>query len=100
MQMLRWMCHVSLRNSSEELRNRLGIANTTDILRRTRLRWFGIVERMDKVNPVNKSSLLRLATREGQQCKRWNQIIKDDLRILRLQRPGEKPSEKLPSNPC
>ena len=56
MQMVRWMCHVTLRDrkSSEELRDTLGITNLVDMLRHKRLRWCGHVERMDEENPVSR----------------------------------------------
>ena len=41
------------RKSSPELRNRLGVANIRDVLRQTRLKWFGDVERMDIENPIS-----------------------------------------------
>ena len=45
MQMIRWMCGVTLkdRKSSEELRSRLGVTNLKDSLRQNRLRWFGML---------------------------------------------------------
>ena len=42
--MVRWMCGVTLKNriTSDELRNRLSIEAVTEIVRRGRLRWFGM----------------------------------------------------------
>ena len=41
--MIRKMCGVILsdRKRSEDLRRRLGVADIEDVLRRSRLRWFG-----------------------------------------------------------
>ena len=79
MQIVWWMCHVSLRNrkSSEELRNRLGIANMTNVFRQTRLRWFGHVEQMDKENPVNKCRFIEVGGQIGKitPSKNWTQLI-------------------------
>ena len=110
MQMVRWMCNVSLRDrkSSEELRNRLGIAIITDVMRQTRLRWFGHVERMDIENPVSNCRFIEVGGQRGRgrPCKTWTQLIKDDLRKLRLE-PGLTQNrvvwkgaiKKTPSNP-
>ena len=54
-----------------ELQNRLGIANITDVLCQTKLRWSGHGERLDKENPVNVG-LLRLSVRgKGRPSKTW-----------------------------
>ena len=44
--MVRWMCNVTLRDrkSSEELRDRLGIIDIVDMLRKNRLRWMGMLK--------------------------------------------------------
>src|SRR5271165_3460754 len=44
--MIRWMCGVTLKNrmSSDNLRVKLGIDSVSDMVRRSRLRWFGHVE--------------------------------------------------------
>ena len=53
--MIGWMCNVSLKDgrSSNELRDRMGISDITEKLRRNRLRWFGHVTRMDVGNPAS-----------------------------------------------
>ena len=47
MRMVRFMCGVSLRDkcTNSDLRNRVGIDSIVDAVRRSRLRWFGHVER-------------------------------------------------------
>ena len=89
MQMVWWMCHVSLkeRKSSNELQNRLCTANIMDFLCQTRLRWFGCVERIAKENPVNNYRFIEVGgqTGKGRPCKTWTQLTHDDLRKLRLQ---------------
>ena len=73
MQMVRWMCQVTLRDrkSSEELRDRLGITNIVDMLRQKRLRWYGHVERMDEEDPVNRCRSLEVGgvRSKGRPCK-------------------------------
>ena len=53
--MIKWRCNVSLKDgkSLDELRDRLGIPDITEVLRKNRLRWFGHVMRMDAGNPAN-----------------------------------------------
>ena len=90
------MCHVSLRNRkpSEELRNRLGIVSAIDVLRQIRLRWVGHVVRMGKKTLDDQRG-------KGRPCKTWSGMIKADLINWdcsqdwhKIDRPGEKPSEK------
>ena len=84
MQMVRWMCHVSLRDRQlwEELRNRLSIANIA-----TTLRWFGHTERLDKESPANNYRFIEVGGQTGKARPRktWIQLINDNLRKLRLQ---------------
>ncbi len=48
--MIRWMCVVTLtdRCKSEELKKRLDIEAVADVVRKSRLRWFGLLERKDE----------------------------------------------------
>ena len=50
MMMVRWMCHVTLkdRKSSNELRDRPGLVSIRNCIKIGRLRRFGHVERLDK----------------------------------------------------
>ena len=45
--MIRWMCGVTLKDrcKSEELRKRLEIEDVADVVRKSRLGWFGLMER-------------------------------------------------------
>ena len=47
MSMIRWMCGVKLndRKKSEELRELLGLEPVSLMIKKSRLRWFGHVER-------------------------------------------------------
>ena len=49
MSMIRWMCGVKLndRKKNEELRELLGLEPVSLIIKKSRLRWFGHVERKD-----------------------------------------------------
>ena len=50
MQMIRWMCGISLkdRRTNEELRRRVGVEPITTFISSGRLRWHGHVMRKDK----------------------------------------------------
>ena len=47
--MIRWMCGVTLKDrcKSEELMKRLDIEDVADVIRKSRLRWFGHLERTE-----------------------------------------------------
>jgi hypothetical protein len=53
----KWICEVTLRNgkASEEIRNRLGIASMSDLVRQGRIRWFLHVEHKDTDDLVSAS---------------------------------------------
>ena len=57
MRMIRWMCDVSLkeRQRNTELRKRLGVEVIGNVMRRSRLRWHGHVERKGDADRVNAS---------------------------------------------
>ena len=54
MSMIRWMCGDKLneRKKSEELRELLGLEPVSVMIKKSRLRWFGHVERKDDNNWV------------------------------------------------
>jgi len=60
--MIRWICvvHLMSKTASDELNNRLGIECITDIVRRSRLRWFAHVERKDSEYFVQHVEVLKL----------------------------------------
>ena len=86
--MIRWMCNVTLRDRvpSDELRTRLGITNIVDMLRRSRLRWFGHVERMTADNPASRCKFVVVEGNvgRGRPRKTCSQLIRNDMRMLGL----------------
>lgn len=84
MRMIRWMCNVSLRDreSSDELRSRLGIHNIRDVVQTRRLRWFGHLERMEEDNWVSKcrGMVVEGTKPRGRPRKTWQEVIRADLR--------------------
>ena len=63
---MRHMCGVTLKDkkSSEELRQRLGIDSALDVIRRSRLRWFGHVERKEDDDWVKAHQKLEVSSKK------------------------------------
>ena len=81
--MVRWMSGVILkdRRSSEELRRGLGIVGVDSVVRRSRLRWFGHVERKEAHGWVSKCRNLEVVggVRKGRPRKTWMECAKEDM---------------------
>ena len=81
MRMARWMCGVSLKetNSNAELRNRLGIEEIRDVVRRSRLRWLGHVLRKDEDDWVRKSMSLEVDGNRGRRRPKltWQNVVRE-----------------------
>ena len=88
--MVRWMCGVTLkdRKSSEELRDRLGLAKIRDCVQSRRLRWFGHVERMEDVNWVKRSREIVVTgqSRRGRPRRTWDEVVRNDLAVKGIDR--------------
>src|SRR5664279_3021296 len=85
--MIRWMCEVTLkdRNSSEELRERLGIVSVSDKVCQGRLRWFGYVERKDTDDWVSVSRNIEVEGKRGRGRgrKTWKECVANDRKMWR-----------------
>ena len=86
--MVRWMCGVSLkdRKRSEDLYSLLGFQSVAKVVRHSRLRWFGHVERKNGDHGV---SACRNVVVAGVRCvgrgrKTWRECVKEDTDELRL----------------
>ena len=66
MQMIRWMCGVSLKDkrTSEELRRLGGVQHITTVIRSGRLRWYGHVMRKSDEDCVKKCMEYRVEVRK------------------------------------
>ena len=88
--MVRWMCDVSLKDRRKlvELRERLGIECVGEVVSRGRLRWYGHVERRDKVDWVSACRELEVEGMrgKGRGKKTWVECVKDDMRRLGLKK--------------
>src|SRR5664279_5613014 len=104
--MIRWMCGVTLkdRNSSEELRERLGIVSVSDIVRQGRLRWFGHVERKDTDDWVSACRNIDVEGKrgKGRGRKTWKECLAVDAEAGKCARSRcvERWHFEEPSNPC
>jgi hypothetical protein len=109
--MVRWMCGVSLKDrcKSDELRNRLGIEDIVDVVRKSRLRWFGHVERRgdnEWISACRKVEVVGGVGR-GRKRKTWREAVDNDLKKNGLKKEWAKDKKKWescicgkPSNPC
>ena len=90
MRMLRWMTGVSLneRKNNECVRNMLAIDDIGEVMRRTRLGWFGHVERRDELCWKKRIGTLQVDGDgvKGRPRKRWREVLKEDMREKGLSR--------------
>ena len=86
--MIRWMCNVSLKDgrSSDEIRDKLGIPDITEVLRKNRLRWFRHVMKIDVGNPANacRHVVIEGKREQGRPRKPWFQLVSNDFRRMKL----------------
>ena len=82
--MIRWMCNIKTNDNvcSHSLFSKLGIQDVEVVLRTSRLRWFGHVER--SVGWISQVRKLDLDTckKPGRPKKTWNELILNDKRKL------------------
>ena len=82
--MIRWICNVKAKDevSSDSLLSKLGIQDLEMVLRTSRMRWFGHVERstgwIAKVRELNVVA----QKRSGRPKKTWNEVLVDDRKKL------------------
>ena len=86
--MIRWICSAKLRDKvpSEELRSRFGLGSMENALRCGRLRWYGLVQRMDLDTWPRKvdKTIVTGNNPRGRPRKTWLQFIKKDLAVKGL----------------
>jgi hypothetical protein len=86
--MVRWMCGVSLKDRicSQKLLDRLGIVGVAERVVRSRLRWFGHVERKSDDDWVLKCREMSVAgaRRRGRGRKTWMECVEEDMHRLHL----------------
>jgi len=83
-----WMCGVKMneRKKSEELRELLGLEPVSLMMKKSRLRWFGHVERKDDSDWVKRCIMLDVEgiTQRGCPKKTWWDCVKNDMESLGL----------------
>jgi len=88
MSMIRWMCGVKLneRKKSEELRELLGFEPVSLMIKKSRLRWFGHVERKDDNDWVRRCKTWKVEgiRQRGRPKKTWCDCVKNDMESLGL----------------
>jgi len=80
--------HLKSRTARAELNTRLGIKCITDVVRRSRLWWFGHVERKDSDYSVSacRGSEFNGVRDRGRGRKTWDECVKKDLVEMGLHR--------------
>jgi len=90
MSMIRWMCAVKLneRKRNEELGVLLGLELVSLVIKKSRLKWFGHVERKDDTDWVKRSMTLEVDgfRQKGRPKKTWWDCVKHDMESLGLYR--------------
>ena len=90
MQMIRWMCVISLkdRRTNEELRRMVGVEPITTVIRSGRLRWYGHVIRKGDEDWVKKCMEYRVEGRRpvGRPRKTWLESVEVDMAELEIDR--------------
>ena len=86
--MVQWICSRKLTEtlSTEQLRARLGLHNIQDVVRASRLRWYGHLQRMDNEKWPRKITTLEVKgqNHRGRPRKRWIDNIRKDFHHLNL----------------
>jgi hypothetical protein len=88
--MIRIMCGITLRDrvTNVELKRMFGIESVLDVIRRSRLRWFGHVERKFDDDWVKHCTVLEVEGKRprGRPKKTWMDMINADLKRWSLKR--------------
>ena len=88
MSMIRWMCGVKLneRKKSEECRELIGLEPVSLMIRKSRLRWFGHVERKGDNDWVKRCITWEVEEirQRGRPKKTWWDCVKNDVESLGL----------------
>ena len=88
MQMIRWMCGISLKDrmTNEELRRLVGVEPVTTFIRNGRLKWYGHVMRKGDEDWVKKCMEYRVEGRRpvGRPRKTWSESVEADMAKLKI----------------
>ena len=84
--MIRWICNVRAKDKvrSDSLLTKLGIQDLDVVLRTSRMRWFGHVERSTGwIAEVRKLNVVA-QKRSGRPRKSWDEVLENDRKKLGL----------------
>ena len=88
MQMIRWMCGISMKNrrTNEELRRLVGVDPITTVIRSGRLSWYGHVMRKRGEDWVKKCMEFRVEGRRpvGRPRRTWLESVEADMAELEI----------------
>ena len=82
--MIRWVCNVKANDevSSDSLLSKLGLQDIDVVLRSSRMRWYGHVERSKGwIAQVRKLNIVA-QKRSGKPRKSWDEVLSDDRKKL------------------
>ena len=82
--MIRWICNVKANDevSSDSLLSKLGLQDIDVVLRSSRMRWYGHVERSKGwIAQVRKLNIVA-QKRSGKPRKSWDEVLLDDRKTL------------------
>ena len=85
--MICWICNVNandeVSSASDSLLSKLGLQDIDVVLRSSRMRWYGHVERSKGwISQVRKLNIV--AKRSGKPRKSWDEVLLDDKKKLRM----------------
>ena len=83
--MIHWICNVKAKDevSSDSLLTKLGIQDLDVVLRTSRMRWFGHVERSTGWISEGRKLNVVAQKRSGRPRKSWDEVIKNDRKKAR-----------------
>ena len=88
MRMVRWMCRASLceRKKSEDLLQSMGLVRIGQVIRKSRLRWYGHVARREETHWLQRILNFTVPGRKpcGRPRKTWEETNKEDRRVSNI----------------
>ena len=78
--MIRWICNVRAKDevSSDSLLTKLGIQDLDVVLRTSRMRWFGHVERSTGWDAEVRKLNVAVQKRSGRPKKSWDEVLENN----------------------
>ena len=88
MRMVRWMCRASIceRKKNEDLLKSMGLVRIGQVMRKSRLRWYGHVARSEEIHWLQRILNFPVAGRKphGRPRKTWEETITEDRRASNI----------------